>query len=333
MWSIARTSPEQSIQNGMNTIPDINFGIQNCNSLNVSVQLDKQAKKIAAILSIGAGIIFLSDIRLNADPASNTSNMFQNASNDRYKFHHNSSKSKRGVGILISSKFNTTIIDTYKDADQNILGLAVDIDGYRMFLVSVYGPNINDPIFFDNLTNILNKYSHLPIVCGGDWNLTYSTDRTANNIDILNMTASPSFYRSGRLQEVCELFNLSDPFRALFPAKREYTYVPRTGNTNRSRIDFFIISDCLLNRVTDCEIKCGLLTRLFDHKCVTLSLFKSQYNINKHRIDPGIFSHKRFPAIVASTVVETFLQHADLAQQGVDIETGLLEIERKKFSR
>jgi exonuclease III len=260
------------------SILDLDFAIQNCNSLNVSLSSEKQSKKVAAIIAISAGIIFLSDIRLNADQGSSRSNLFKNCSNRSYSFWHNSSKSKRGVGILIASDLNIQIIDSYRDNDHNVLGLLVDTGTTNMLLVSVYGPNNNDLSFFNFLHNLFMSHSGIPVICGGDWNLTFSTDPSINNIDILNMNAPPSHIRSNKLHELCEGFHLTDPYRVLYPSRREYTYIPRAQTTNRSRIDFFLVSENLLNRLEDCRIKSNLLSSLFDHKCVTLSLFKKKKN-------------------------------------------------------
>jgi hypothetical protein len=149
---VARASPSPNavIREGLLSLPNLDFAIQNCNSLNVSLNTDKQTTKIAAITSILTGINFLSDIRLNADPASNMSDLFKGASNKKYKFFHNSSKIKRGVGILISSEYSISVIDSIKDQAQNILGLVIDIDSCRILLVSVHGPNSNDDNFFYN---------------------------------------------------------------------------------------------------------------------------------------------------------------------------------------
>jgi hypothetical protein len=140
------------------------------------------------------------------------------------------------------------------------------------------------------------------------------------------MNAPPSTYRSKKLLDMCENFHLIDPFRALYLSRREYTYVPRAGTINRSRIDFFIISDSLINLIDDCCIKNSLLTKLFDHKCVTLALNKEIQPVNVHRIDPRILKHPRFDAVVACTVVESYLQHADPEQDGLDLDEGLQAI-------
>jgi exonuclease III len=92
--------------------------------------------------------------------------------------------------------------------------------------------------------------------------MTYSTDNSVDNIDILNLMSPPSSLRSGKLQELCEEFRLSDPYRALYPLRRDYTYVPRSGGNNWSRLDFFIISDVLVSSVDECNIKPSFFNKI-----------------------------------------------------------------------
>jgi hypothetical protein len=58
--------PEQELNFSQN-IRKLTFAAQNCNSLNVSANCPKQLKKIAALISLSASIIFLSDTRLNSE--------------------------------------------------------------------------------------------------------------------------------------------------------------------------------------------------------------------------------------------------------------------------
>jgi hypothetical protein len=124
--------------------------------------------------------------------------------------------------------------------------------------------------------------------------------------------------------ELCEQFKLSDPFRALHPFQKDFTYIPRTGKKNRSRIDFFLISDTLLSLVHSCEISPSLETSLFDHKYIKLS-FQNRPKCLKNFIDPKIFKHERFEAVLVTAVAESYLQHAD-PDGNIDVDTGLIEV-------
>jgi exonuclease III len=270
-------------------------------------------------MTLQASIIFLSDIRLNS-----SNHKVENIFAPTYNLHHNSPHSKRGVGILIKTNLNCTVTREHCDNKGNILGLKVIVDNNSLLLLGIYGPNTNDPEFFNKLQCILNDNRGTPTIIAGDWNLTYSTDDNDSNIDVINMLSPPSIPRSKSLADICESHVLTDPYRALHPYKRDYTYVPRSGKTNRSRIDFFIISEFLVHLVNFCDISASLDTFLFDHKSIHLSFMRPKKTPN-NIINQKIFSHPRFDAVVAVATVETYLQHA-APDPDLDIEEGLREV-------
>jgi exonuclease III len=190
---------------------------------------------------------------------------------------HNSKNSSRGVGILIASNLQYTVECEYRDNANNILAVKIAICGTQLLLISVYGPNNNNKSFFEFLRQILSVNIDIPKICAGDWNTTYCTSPGSENIDIINMTNPPSIIRSGWLADLYEEFHLSDPYRAIHYNKREFTYVPRGGGINRSRIDFFLISDSLLSMCNKCDVSQSLLSDLFDHKSIHLN-----FNTSKH---------------------------------------------------
>jgi hypothetical protein len=145
-------------------------------------------KKIAAILSLNTLIIFLSDIRLNTDAVGGNENLFSPS----YNFLYNSTANRRGVGLLLSTKLQYTVLKEYSDKNNNIFGLKVLINNVHVLLISVYGPNIDNKCsFFQDLNNILAENVGCFTILGGDWNLTYSTDHSTDNIDIVT---SPALY-------------------------------------------------------------------------------------------------------------------------------------------
>jgi hypothetical protein len=135
------------------------------------------------------------------------------------------------------------------------------------------------------------------------------TDNTKDNIDILKMAAPPSVVRSNWLNEICEELQLCDPFRSLHPTKRDFTFLPKGAKTNRSRIDFFIISTNLLCCLAKCCISPSLCNSLFDHKHVTLD-FRSEKVVTKMYINRTIINHPRTGDVVAAAVADTYLAHA-----------------------
>jgi exonuclease III len=95
------------------------------------------------------------------------------------------------------------------------------------------------------------------------------------NLDVHAMQNIPSVFRTNKIRSLCANFNLVDPFRSLYPNKKDFTYVPSVvDNLNRSRIDFFMITVTLIPYVKNCSISAGLLTTHFDHKCIYLNFNK-----------------------------------------------------------
>jgi exonuclease III len=220
---------------------------------------------------------------------------------------------KRGVGVLIKSSLSHDILDIRRSQDENILLLHARVKGTEIVIVSIYGPNSNDPGFFAALQDLLREFSNLPVILGGDWNCTYSTEPLAFNIDCLNMNRVPNLNHSVKVREICDNFGLSDPYRFLNPEKKDFTFVPRSvTQQNKSRIDFFLISDSLIDHIDDCIISQILQNKLFDHKAITLTLNRSctqanyRNNISNTELDDDLLEY-----VVSATVCETYLIHAE----------------------
>jgi hypothetical protein len=164
----------------------------------------------------------------------------------------------------------------------------------------------------------LSPQNSIPIIISGDWNCTFSKLPTNLNPDVLNMVNLPNLRHTQLLLNLCNDLELSDPFRTKFPNRKEFSYVPSDlTKKNRSRIDFFIVSNSLLHNITDCGVNPGLQNKMFDHKAVFLS------TIPKKSTSPTIptISHKilldpDLDYVVALAVAETYLSCTSCPRQG-----------------
>lgn len=112
---------------------------------------------------------------------------------------------------------------------------------------------------------------------GGDWNCTYSCLPVDTNVDVRCMAELPNIRHSLLLKKMCSEMDLTDPFRLLYPNRSEFSYSPRaTGKKNRSRLDFFIISQSIAVDVSECAISNSLQNKLFDHAAISLILNKNK---------------------------------------------------------
>jgi exonuclease III len=296
----------------------------NCNSLNMSNTAKwNQILKINGICKLKNDIIFLCDIRLsNKNLISAEQDMKKNFlynSYDKYNFYANSTKNSRGVGILIKHSLNAQVQEVISSDDENILLIRASIKGTELILISIYGPNNNNRDFFTNLTEFIRRFSNCHLIIGGDWNCTYSSSSLAENIDCLNMKKLPNALHSNILNDICDEFNLADPYRYFYPSSRDYTYVPRNdASINKSRIDYFLVSENLFDSLSDCTISPNLQNKLFDHKAVTIKFnekckakIKSIPAISNKDLDDILID-----PLVYSTVCETYLIHS-LAEPAV----------------
>ncbi len=165
---------------------------------------------------------------------------------------------------------------------------------------------------------------------GGDWNTTFSTCPTKLNRDIFNMSHPPSLVRSSWLSDLCRDLDLLDPYRAFHPTTKEYTFVPRNGKKNRSRLDFFLIKSNLLSFAKCCSISDSVSNSLFDHKSVFLD-FTRDKTCKKLFINRTILSNPRTDDVVLAAFVDTYLAHADPNQPNLgDIAQHVFGVEQQR---
>jgi exonuclease III len=275
----------------------------------------------------------MSDLRLSnrnmVSSFSKIENAFRTNPYASYKFVHNSSKNKRGVGILIKNDLKFSEIGRRADAEENYILVMAEINGKNVLLGSIYGPNDHNPGFFENLRNDINSFGEVPVILGGDWNCTQSINNVESNLDCFNMVSPPNLRHSNYLKNLCDDLNLLDPFRCFYPFKREYSYCPRAvGRENRSRLDFFLISAVAFPGLTSCEISPHLQSRLFDHKAICMSFYPVKRNKNNRTsISTEILYDDDIEIVVKTAVYECYLHHIDRNRcNNFNCNSGLVKI-------
>jgi hypothetical protein len=220
----------------------------------------------------------------------------------------------------VSKKMIITVEDSYRDPDCNILLLKLRLGTISLTLGCVYGPNTDDEQFFNRISEKVREFASDFAIIGGDWNATYDTRSTRLNIDVLNTVNILSIHRSRWLNQLCIEHHLTDPYRYLYPESQEYTYVPFAADAiNRSRLDFFIMSESLVNRCVNCRIPHSLNSLLFDHKQVTLS-FKRDNPFKKQTINDVVLTDSDLDDIVNITTRECYINHLIPSDTVSDLE-------------
>jgi exonuclease III len=259
-----------------------------------SINKPAQMRKIYGILKLKSDFIMLSDVRIsNRNMVSSYQELvsiFRNNQYGSYSTFFNSTKNKRGVGILINNSLTFSELARRDDPEENYLLLRIRIRGTTVIIGSVYGPNNYDNDFFNRLHHDIVSLGNYLVILAGDWNATYSSLPVEANPDCLNMANIPNLRHTEMIIDLCESLNLLEPYRSLQPYGKNFTFCPRTaGAINRSRIDFFLISDTLLDIVAECSVLDHLQSSMFDHKADMLRF--------SGRIQAGISNNIKYRTI------------------------------------
>lgn len=138
----------------------------------------------------------------------------------------------------------------------------LEIEGKRLTLVNVYGPNEDSPEFFITLAEKIEECENDSCIICGDFNLVQDQNLdTFNYVNINNPRAKDC------VLSLKEELNLTDPFRELYEQTKRYTWRKPTP-FKQARLDFFLISESLMSSVQNVEI---LPSYRSDHSTVVLS--------------------------------------------------------------
>jgi exonuclease III len=267
---------------------NITFSAINCNSMNVSTLGNRNSKtylKIEGVTGKKSDIILMSDIRAK-NKGDEFKKMFGLTRNGSYKLYINSNKESRGVGIAIKRNIYHDIKRVYNGTgDDNVILLDVVIKNVRLTIGTVYGPNRNDTDFYIRIRRQIELWGNRCIL-GGDFNTILCRDMGIGNLDREGGDRVPNRQNSNVINGWIGQNFLIDPFRALYPEAREYSYIPFrsrggrdgvNGDYGKTRLDFFLISTEILGAV-DNVIYEDRIGSDFDHKEVKMVIGKKKEN-------------------------------------------------------
>ena len=92
----------------------------------------------------------------------------------------------RGVAVFFRNNFEFKIHNTFRGNNGNVLLLDIEIEKHRITMVNIYGPNRDDPNFYEELNNTVLKYGNKNIIMMGDWNLLLNPAIDGKNYKHIN---------------------------------------------------------------------------------------------------------------------------------------------------
>ena len=184
-----------------------------------------------------------------------------------YKAFFSSYKSNsRGVAIFFKNDFEFIIHNNYSDDSGNLLILDIEIDSNRFLLITLYGPNKDDPGFYTNLMNKIAGLNNLNILIVGDWNIVLNQE-----IDSRNYKQSNNPRARQQLLRLMNDYNLYDVWREENHDKQVFTWKRKHQGkiVQMGRLDYFLVSENMVRFIYNEKILPGYRS---DHSLIEVKI-------------------------------------------------------------
>ena len=180
------------------------------------------------------------------------------------------------MSILLNPNLNYDIVQYTDIIPGRVQALELILNEKTVTILNIYGPNNDDLTVFNDLLTYLNANNEKSFIIGGDFN-------TVININLDKKNGRHDTHKKCRqkINTIIELHDLVDTWRIHNPDKLQFTWHSNTKLSIYSRLDYFLISDNLLNYVLKSNIKPGYKS---DHSIVELN-----FDFIQQKRGPGYF--------------------------------------------
>jgi exonuclease III len=131
----------------------------------------------------------------------------------------NFNSQSRGVAIFINNNFDCKVNNIEKDNEGNLLILNCKICDKDITLLNIYGPNRDNPNFYEMVSEKMSQFNNTLYILAGDFNMVLNPD-----IDCFNYLHLNNPNARDKLHSLMSEFNLMDCWRENNLEKREYTW-------------------------------------------------------------------------------------------------------------
>ncbi len=184
-----------------------------------------------------------------------------------YHIYMNSAEKKGYSGVAIFSKKEPISVSVDMGvAEHDMEGRIICAEYDDFYLINVYVPNSGsglkrldyrstwDAAFKDYLAGLQDKK---PIIVTGDLNVAHEAIDLKNDKSNYNKTSGYTQVEIDGLDNILSI-GLKDTFRTLYPEEVKYSFWSQRFNARKTnagwRIDYFLVSDVLMDRVKDATI-------------------------------------------------------------------------------
>ena len=166
--------------------------------------------------------------------------------------------------VLLNNNFEQKVKRIKTDKNGNYIILDMVIEEKEITLVNLYGPNEDNPQFYENLIKKIAEFENDNVIVCGDWNLVINPEIDSHNYLHINNPKARQI-----VLNLLEEENFIDAWRVMNEDSRKYTWRRLNPQKKQARLDFYLVSETLFQFVIDSDIVAGYRT---DHSGIILKL-------------------------------------------------------------
>lgn len=171
----------------------------------------KRGKVYAHLKKIGAEIIFLQETHIKT-----TARFSIKAPWMSQVYQSSFSTKARGVAIIIKKSVPFIHKQTIHDINGRYLIVIGEINSLSITLVNIYGPNFDDPSFFEKVFKRIPDFMNTQIIMAGDYNCVLNA--RLDTQPRRTTTSKSSLLLNNYMQKL----NLVDSWRAIHPTDHDF---------------------------------------------------------------------------------------------------------------
>ena len=188
------------------------------------------------------------------------------------------STNSTGVGILINSNFTYTVKAYNNIIDGRMQSLKININEKDYILLNVYAPNnATEHIqFLTTIEDFIISNDSDTLIIGGDFNTVSDINKDKKNGNI-----NSNKKNRDKLNNIIQNNDVNDIWRILNPETLQYTWHSNHKPPIFCRLDFFLVSNNIVNSIKECKITTGIRS---DHSIVYFNII-----VDNQPRGPGYF--------------------------------------------
>lgn len=216
----------------------------------------------------------------------------------------------RGVAILFKNSIPYTLHNVLLDNQGRYVIMDVSIQDKRISLVGLYGPNEDDPNFFNDIKQKLSDDENQSMILAGDWNVVLDYEKDCKNYVQRNNTKA-----NKAVIELKTHFELEDVWRVQNPDKQMYTWFG--PNRKMGRIDYMLVSSNLTQSIKNPSIDTGYRS---DHSLCHMHIsFKQQIRgRGTWKFNNSLLHDETYVKLVKQCISEVVNQYKINGQENVN---------------